>query len=91
MLQTGMSAPMGIKVKGQDLEQIEAFGVQLEDILKKSMVLKTKLFLQTGLSESPICLLILIRERTGQIWHQCRRCAKCIKSGGGRNGLDPNR
>uniref|UniRef100_UPI00259B6186 efflux RND transporter permease subunit n=1 Tax=uncultured Polaribacter sp. TaxID=174711 RepID=UPI00259B6186 len=26
MLQTGMRAPMGIKVKGQDLKQIEAFG-----------------------------------------------------------------
>ncbi|MGB2279640.1 MAG: efflux RND transporter permease subunit, partial [Flavobacteriales bacterium] len=27
MLQTGMRAPMGIKVKGQDLKKIEAFGV----------------------------------------------------------------
>ncbi|MFT5672662.1 MAG: Cu(I)/Ag(I) efflux system membrane protein CusA/SilA [Polaribacter sp.] len=36
MLQTGMRAPMGIKVKGQDLEQIEAFGVQLEVILKQA-------------------------------------------------------
>ena len=35
MLQTGMRAPMGIKVKGQDLNKIEAFGVQLEDILKQ--------------------------------------------------------
>ncbi|MFB9272057.1 MULTISPECIES: efflux RND transporter permease subunit [Flavobacteriaceae] len=35
MLQTGMRAPMGIKVKGQDLKQIEAFGVQLETILKQ--------------------------------------------------------
>ncbi len=35
MLQTGMRAPMGIKVKGQDLKQIEAFGVQLEGILKE--------------------------------------------------------
>jgi Cu(I)/Ag(I) efflux system membrane protein CusA/SilA len=35
MLQTGMRAPMGIKVKGQNLEQIEAFGVQLERLLKQ--------------------------------------------------------
>ncbi|MGB5315571.1 MAG: efflux RND transporter permease subunit [Robiginitalea sp.] len=35
MLQTGMRAPMGIKVKGQDLNQIEAFGLQLETILKE--------------------------------------------------------
>lgn len=34
MLQTGMRAPMGIKVKGQNLKQIEAFGVELENILK---------------------------------------------------------
>ena len=35
MLQTGMRAPMGIKVKGQDLQKIEAFGLQLEGILKQ--------------------------------------------------------
>src|SRR5665811_61515 len=36
MLQTGMRAPMGIKVKGQDLREIEAFGLQLETILKQA-------------------------------------------------------
>jgi Cu(I)/Ag(I) efflux system membrane protein CusA/SilA len=35
MLQTGMRAPMGIKVYGPDLPTIEAFGMQLEDILKE--------------------------------------------------------
>jgi Cu(I)/Ag(I) efflux system membrane protein CusA/SilA len=35
MLQTGMRAPMGIKVKGPDLKTIEAFGLQLEDALKE--------------------------------------------------------
>ncbi|MCB9330143.1 MAG: efflux RND transporter permease subunit [Lewinellaceae bacterium] len=34
MLQTGMRAPMGIKVYGPDLKTIEAFGLQLEAILK---------------------------------------------------------
>ena len=34
MLQTGMRAPMGVKVQGTDLEQIEAFGLQLEKHLK---------------------------------------------------------
>lgn len=34
MLQTGMRAPMGIKVQGTDLETIEQFGLQLEPILK---------------------------------------------------------
>jgi len=34
MLQTGMRAPMGIKVKGPDLKTIEAFGLALENALK---------------------------------------------------------
>jgi copper/silver efflux system protein len=35
MLQTGMRAPMGIKVFGPDLETIENFGMQLEGYLKE--------------------------------------------------------
>lgn len=35
MLQTGMRAPMGIKVYGPDLKTIENFGVALEAILKE--------------------------------------------------------
>lgn len=34
MLQTGMNAPMGIKVHGPDLESIEEFGLELGDLLK---------------------------------------------------------
>ncbi|MEQ8554091.1 MAG: efflux RND transporter permease subunit [Cyclobacteriaceae bacterium] len=34
MLQTGMRAPMGIKVYGPDLKTIEQFGLELEEILK---------------------------------------------------------
>ncbi len=35
MLQTGMRAPMGIKVFGSDLESIEEFSLNLEQILKE--------------------------------------------------------
>ncbi|MBL7775296.1 MAG: efflux RND transporter permease subunit, partial [Saprospiraceae bacterium] len=35
MLQTGMRAPMGIKVYGPDLATIEAFGIELEALLKE--------------------------------------------------------
>ena len=34
MLQTGMRAPMGIKVSGPDLETLESFGFKLEQILE---------------------------------------------------------
>jgi len=35
MLQSGMRAAMGVKIKGQSLEQIEAFGYELERLLKE--------------------------------------------------------
>ncbi len=35
MLQTGMRAPMGIKVFGPDLQTIQDFGIQLENLLKQ--------------------------------------------------------
>ena len=35
MLQSGMRAPMGIKITGPDLESIETFGLQLEKLLKE--------------------------------------------------------
>jgi len=35
MLQSGMRAPMGIKVKGPDLETIELVGLQIERLLKE--------------------------------------------------------
>ncbi|WP_026836503.1 efflux RND transporter permease subunit [Gillisia sp. JM1] len=35
MLQTGMRAPMGIKVYGPDLQTIQDFGIELEELLKQ--------------------------------------------------------
>ena len=35
MLQSGMRAPMGIKIQGPDLETIEAFGFRLEELLRQ--------------------------------------------------------
>ena len=34
MLQSGMRAPLGVKVKGPSLEAIEAFGLALEPVLR---------------------------------------------------------
>ncbi len=42
MLQTGMRAPMGIKVSGPDLQTIEDFGQRLEGILKQVDNIKTQ-------------------------------------------------
>ena len=35
MLQSGMRAPMGVKIKGPDLETIEGVGIQIERLLKQ--------------------------------------------------------
>ncbi len=42
MLSTGMRAPMGLKVFGPDLKTIEAFGLELEDVLKEVPAVKSE-------------------------------------------------
>jgi len=63
MLQTGMRAPMGIKVKGQDLKQIEAFGVQLEDILKQAEGVKDEAVFADRIVGKPYLLIDINREK----------------------------
>ncbi len=63
MLQTGMRAPMGIKVKGQDLKQIEAFGVQLEDILKQAEGVKVEAVFADRIVGKPYLLIDIDREK----------------------------
>ena len=63
MLQTGMRAPMGIKVKGQDLKEIEAFGVKLEDILKQADGVKDEAVFADRIVGKPYLLLDIDRDR----------------------------
>jgi Cu(I)/Ag(I) efflux system membrane protein CusA/SilA len=63
MLQTGMRAPMGIKVKGQDLAQIEAFGLQLETILKQAEGVKEQAVFADRIVGKPYLLIDIKREQ----------------------------
>ena len=63
MLQTGMRAPMGIKVKGQDLREIEAFGLQLEGILKTAEGVKEQAVFADRIVGKPYLLIDIDRER----------------------------
>lgn len=63
MLQSGMRAPMGIKVKGQDLEQIEQFGLQLESALKSVEGVKTSSVFADRIVGKPYLLIDIDRER----------------------------
>ncbi|MCK8523469.1 efflux RND transporter permease subunit [Aquimarina sp. D1M17] len=63
MLQTGMRAPMGIKIKGQSLEEIEAFGLQLEKILKTSTGIKKEAVFADRIIGKPYILMDIDREK----------------------------
>ncbi|MBE7697753.1 efflux RND transporter permease subunit [Tenacibaculum finnmarkense] len=63
MLQTGMRAPMGIKVKGQNLKQIEDFGMQLESILKQVEGVKTEAVFADRIVGKPYLLIDINREK----------------------------
>ncbi|WP_434036535.1 efflux RND transporter permease subunit [Formosa sp. 4Alg 33] len=63
MLQTGMRAPMGIKIKGQDLNQIEAFGKKLEPILKRAKGVKQEAVFADRIVGKPYLLIDIDREK----------------------------
>ncbi len=63
MLQTGMRAPMGVKVKGQNLQDIEAFGIQLESILKQAEGVKTEAVFADRIVGKPYMLIDIDRDR----------------------------
>ena len=62
MLQTGMRAPMGIKVQGPDLETIEAFGLELEKHLKDVDGVKDAAVFADRIVGKPYLLLDIDRE-----------------------------
>lgn len=61
MLQTGMRAPMGIKVRGSDLKEIEAFGLQLEKELQQVEGVKTAAVFAERIVGKPYLLLDIDR------------------------------
>ncbi|MDC6407068.1 MULTISPECIES: efflux RND transporter permease subunit, partial [Maribacter] len=63
MLQTGMRAPMGIKVKGPDLKSIENFGLQLEDILKQAEGVKEQAVFADRIVGKPYLLIDIKRDQ----------------------------
>ncbi len=63
MLQTGMRAPMGIKVKGPDLKSIESFGLQLETILKEAEGVKEQAVFADRIVGKPYLLIDIKRDQ----------------------------
>lgn len=63
MLQTGMRAPMGIKVRGPDLKTIEDFGIRLEQSLKEVEGVKESAVFADRIVGKPYLLLDINRQR----------------------------
>ena len=66
MLQTGMRAPMGIKVKGTDLKEIEGFGLELEKALKNVEGVKSEAVFAERIVGKPYLMLSIKREKIGR-------------------------
>ncbi len=62
MLQTGMRAPMGVKVYGPDLQTIENFGLQIEEILKSVPSVKAEAVFADRIVGKPYLHLNINRE-----------------------------
>ncbi len=66
MLQSGMRAPMGIKVHGPSLEAIEEFGMDLEEILQTVPSLKSETVFADRVVGKPYLEVDLDREAIGR-------------------------
>ena len=66
MLQSGMRAPMGIKVQGPDLESLERFGQQLEVALRDVPALRAETVFAERVVGKPYLEIELDREAIGR-------------------------
>ena len=63
MLQTGMRAPMGLKIKGQNLKQIESFGLAIEKHLKNVKGVKKEAVFADRIVGKPYLLIDIDRDK----------------------------
>ncbi|MEM7674856.1 MAG: efflux RND transporter permease subunit [Myxococcota bacterium] len=66
MLQSGMRAPMGIKVRGPSLQAIESFGLKLEEILKTVPSVRSEMVFADRVVGKPYLEIDLNREAIGR-------------------------
>lgn len=66
MLQSGMRAPMGIKVYGPDLETIERFGIELEALLREVPSVRGETVFADRVVGKPYVEIVFDREAIGR-------------------------
>ena len=80
MLQSGMRAPMGIKVKGDSLQTIEAFGKKLEKHLRKVPGIKPESVYAEQIVGKPYLELHIDREAIGRFGLRIADVQKTIQT-----------
>lgn len=80
MLQTGMRAPMGIKVYGPDLKSIEQFGLQLERYLKEVPSVKSEAVFADRIVGKPYLEIEIDRDRISRYGMNVRDVQEYIET-----------
>ena len=81
MLQTGMRAPMGIKVFGPDLKTVEQFGVALERILKEVPSVKSEAVYADRIVGKPYIHLNINRDAIARFGLSIEQVQQVIETG----------
>ena len=80
MLQTGMRAPMGIKVRGPDLETLDAFSRRLESLLKEVKPVQQEAVFAERVVGKPYLEIDLNREQLGRYGLTISRVQEVIRT-----------
>ena len=74
MLQTGMRAPMGVKVRGSDLETIEQVGLEIERLLKEVPSVEASAVIADRIVGKPYVEIEIKREAIAAMVFRSSRC-----------------
>lgn len=80
MLQTGMRAPMGVKVYGPDLSTIESFGMELEAIIKEAPGVKKEAVFADRIVGKPYLHIEIDRNEIGRFGLSVEDVQKTIET-----------
>ncbi len=79
MLQSGMRAPMGLKVKGPDLETIDRFGLDVERLLKEVPSVKASAVIADRIVGKPYLEIDIDREAIARYGVHIRKVQQVIE------------